>query len=1726
VTANPGGRTASWIGSGALTATIAGLTNGTPYTFAVTAMNALATGPASTASNSATPGPLGAPTNLLAIASSTKAVVTWTAPVSNGGSSITAYIVTANPGGATATWSSGALTATVTGLTNGVPYTFTATATTALATGSASLPSSAVTPAAPLSAPTNVSATTGNAQAVVTWTAPVSNGGSSITAYTVTANPGGATASWSSGALTATVTGLTNGTAYTFTVTATNSIGASSASSNSSAVTPTALGAPTNVSAVASSTQAVVTWTVPVSNGGSSITAYTVTASPGGATATWSSGALTATVTGLTNGVPYTFTATATTALATGPASLPSSAVTPAAPLSAPTNVSATTGNAQAVVTWTAPISNGGSPVTAYIVTANPGGATASWSSGALTATVTGLTNGTAYTFTVTASNAVGNSSASTASNTVTPGPIPISFYEDFGGSIGSASNCCSIKLKQTWYTVPGMGSNLATGTIQAKLRLYGSFTEAWMLWGNTGLAFTTVAANITRLKAPDTAGNDQYKPLPQQIQPRDWHVYTLVRTSSDVTLYVDGFMTVIRPEGLWTDSPIKLGGTNPYTYAGGSTAYMEIDWIRVSDTIATIPSAPTNVAATAGDGQAVVTWSAPSSNGGSAITAYTVTANPGGATASWSSGALTATVTGLTNGTSYTFTVTATNSVGESAASSSAAVTLNPPDTGGGDIVPGVTSFAAIDYPTDHDDWIFSGTKGDRVNIGMQILSSTSNSYVQLYGPNGFEGSPKNSGWPQIQDWYLKDTGTYIIRASSDLSQTGSYSLGLQYEVISDTPGGPITNGATVLGKIDKPGDTDDWTFTGPAGQTVSIGMCTSTQHSNLWCFVQLVDPNGNVEANGGWHSSSKSSSIQDHVLQLSGEYVIKAASRGPAPEQMHEVGQYGLSFSSQTAAPGAPTNVLATASNGEAVVTWSAPADGGATITGYTVTASPGGATATWSSGALTATVTGLTNGTAYTFTVTAANSVGGSPESSPYSAVTPATLPGAPTNVLATASNGQAVVTWTAPASDGGFAITGYTVTANPGGATVMVGGGTLTATFTVLDSSTLYTFSVQANTSGGASAHSSPSTDLFFYEIANWPASGSVNTITGRPHGGDISKYTFLESIDLSPAVGYPIDTPHGIGGATRFEFTCSTSGRQLREFSLSIHDSAGVVLLPSGMSKWSAWAPCDVVKYFNDGQQGTYEWIKIEVTSTASYGTYYYPDGTIRDPNDTIFGQHTLSLPTVTVISAPTAPGAPTNVSATAGNAQAIVTWSAPSSDGGSAITGYTVTASPGGATAIWSSGDLTATVTGLSNGQDYTFTVIATNAVGNSAASSASSAIPVPIGGGGTIAYQKLIASDKAAEDRFGKAVAISGNTAVVGAWQADPDGTEGAGAAYVFVRNGTTWSEQQKLAASDKAAGDRFGYSVAISGDTMVVGAYFADPDGVERAGAAYVFVRNGTAWTEQQKLTASGKAAYDAFGTSVAVSGDTVVVGAYVADSDGIDRAGAAYVFIRSDSTWTQQQKLTASDKATSNHLGYSVAISGDTIVVGAHGAAPEGVTQAGAAYVFTRSGSTWSEQQKLTASDKAAEDSFGRSVAISGNTVVAGAHGATSGGLYSAGAAYVFTRTGSTWTQQQKLTASDKAAENHFGISVAISEDAVVAGAYAAAPDGVTNAGAAYLFVRSGSTWSEQQKLTASDKAQTDLLGASVAIDADTIAVGAAYVDTDGVINAGAAYVFIVQ
>jgi len=440
--------------------------------------------------------------------------------------------------------------------------------------------------------------------------------------------------------------------------------------------------------------------------------------------------------------------------------------------------------------------------------------------------------------------------------------------------------------------------------------------------------------------------------------------------------------------------------------------------------------------------------------------------------------------------------------------------------------------------------------------------------------------------------------------------------------------------------------------------------------------------------------------------------------------------------------------------------------------------------------------------------------------------------------------------------------------------------------------------------------------------------------------------------------------------------------------------------------------------------------------------------------------------------------------------------------------------------------------------------------------------------------GVGQEAYVK--ASNSGASDLFGGAVSISGKTYVVGASSEDGDGSadtdnsaSNAGAAYVFTCDVGQTVQQAYLKASNTEAGDDFGYSVAISGDTIVVGARFEDSganvvNGVESdnsasgAGAAYVFVREpftGT-WTQQAYLKASNAEAGDQFGSSVGIFGDTIVVGAPIEDSSatGVDgdesnnsgnNSGAAYVFVRDPATqmWSQQAYLKASNSGASDTFGSSLAISSDLIVIGASNedsnatgingdGSNNSASSAGAAYVFRRQGVVWSEEAYLKASNTEAGDAYGGSVSISGDSLVVGAsyedgvatgvNGNEGNGSSRAGAAYVYDHDGISWSQAAYVKASTVDAHDSFGSRVSISGDAMMIGAYgedssATGIDGdqannsIQFSGAAYLFIRSGGIWNQHAYFKASNTGFADFFG-RVGISGSSVIIGAMLEDSD--------------
>jgi hypothetical protein len=414
----------------------------------------------------------------------------------------------------------------------------------------------------------------------------------------------------------------------------------------------------------------------------------------------------------------------------------------------------------------------------------------------------------------------------------------------------------------------------------------------------------------------------------------------------------------------------------------------------------------------------------------------------------------------------------------------------------------------------------------------------------------------------------------------------------------------------------------------------------------------------------------------------------------------------------------------------------------------------------------------------------------------------------------------------------------------------------------------------------------------------------------------------------------------------------------------------------------------------------------------------------------------------------------------------------------------------------------------------------------------------------------------KAVAIDRGINDNFGYSVSISGDYAIVGAKNDDQnvvgsDTLFKSGSAYIFKLTGGTWVQQQKLVASDRDAEAEFGFSVAISGNFATVGSVLEDKnatgsDTLINAGAAYVFEQVAGTWIEKQKLVASDRGENDRFGFSVAIDGDYIIIGARLEDEDAsgnatLNNAGSAYIFKQTNGLWLQQQKIVSSDRANLDFFGSCVAINANFAIVGApiedeDSIGANTLNASGSVYIFKQSNGVWSQTQKIVANDREAAANFGSSIAVANNYLVVGAvsedknvNGSTL--ISNAGAAYIFQEIGGSWVQQQKIIASDREAEDFFGNSVAINGNYIIVGSRfeddnVSGADSISNAGAAYIYKLTNGVWSQQQKIVASDRAEEDQFGFSVAINNDFAIVGAFGQDVGAQFDVGAAYIFSIR
>jgi hypothetical protein len=352
----------------------------------------------------------------------------------------------------------------------------------------------------------------------------------------------------------------------------------------------------------------------------------------------------------------------------------------------------------------------------------------------------------------------------------------------------------------------------------------------------------------------------------------------------------------------------------------------------------------------------------------------------------------------------------------------------------------------------------------------------------------------------------------------------------------------------------------------------------------------------------------------------------------------------------------------------------------------------------------------------------------------------------------------------------------------------------------------------------------------------------------------------------------------------------------------------------------------------------------------------------------------------------------------------------------------------------------------------------------------------------------------------------------------VVGCGTTESEGVETLGSVEAPIASS---QESQKLFASDGVSGDQFGTKVSTDGTTLVIGARFADYIGPDN-GAAYVYTRTGSTWTFVQRLTSNTVAstAGEFFGASVAVEGNTIVIGAHKADKAPQQDCGAFYVFQNTNGVWAQVQKVWAPDNTAHDHLGWSISLENGTILVGAPEDDDKG-TDSGSIYFYTLSGSTATYTGKLYGADTVAGDAFGKSLDRDGNTLIAGATGHDTPSPFG-GAAYVFTLSGSTWTQEAKLSSPDITLADQFGFGVSASGNRVLVSAIGSDAKG-SDSGAAYVFLRGANgAWTEEKKLTASDGAALDNLGRGLSLEGNVAVIGSVGKDTYGAYS-GAAYLY---
>ena len=1118
-------------------------------------------------------------------------------------------------------------------------------------------------PSSPASVSPNAPATpvavAGNTQAEITWSAPTSpDAGEQITGYTVTSFPGNLTCS-TAGATSCSITGLTNGTSYRFSVASIDSTGASFSSQLSNAVTPgTIPDSPTNVVATAGNSAVGVTWTQG-SNGGRAITSYTVTAQPGGfsCSSTVPSSTL-CTVTHLTNGTSYSFSVVATNAFGSSVASSTATATPVAVPYPVPF-VTAYPLPGGATVSWSPAISNG-LPISKYVATASPGGASCTATTGTK-CSIAGLTNGTAYTFTVKAVNALGVSLVSPASAPITPVAAP-------SAPTAVSAQALSEAALVSW-TAPAANGSVITGyNVSSSPSGFSCSTTGATSCTVTGLTDgTSYSFSITALSAVGSSpAASSPAVVPTNVPGAPTSVSAVASNGTIAAswtapanhgLAISTYTATAQPGGYsCTSSTTKCTILGLYdgqayvvtvtaTNAAGSSAASAPS---AAITPYTVPTAPLYVTGTPGNASVALHWSLPASTGGSAITKYVATSTPGGLSCS-STSAPSCTVTGLTNGTSYSFSVVAYNAAGQSLASSSTR-NLIPATTPGAP-----TSVLATALPgAAKVSWTAPASNGGSAIYSYTVTSSPGGFSCSAAGPSGCAVLGLTDG------------------VSYSFSVVAVNAMGTSSASVPSAPTNPATAPAAPVAISASPGN---------GSATVSWTAPVSNGGSPVSSYTVTASP-------GGFSCSTSSTNCTVTGLSNGTAYTFTVTSTNAMGSSRPSAGAPSVT---PATTPGAPTTVVAQTLPGAANVTWAPPSsNGGAVITSYTVTAQPGGFSC--STPSTHCAVLGLTDGVSYSFTVTASNWAGSS-ASSAAATVIPSTIPTAPQFVKGAAGNGSITLLWFRPASNGASAITGYTATDGQGDSCVT---STTSCVISGLSNGTSYSFSVTAtNAMGTGPAATSP--------LLVPMTTPDAPQITSAQAGNGSALISWSTPANGGSAItGYTVSDGQG-DSCTTTEDLCVISGLtngQSYSFSVTSTNAAGDSAAsspanvtpatapdaPSGIITVSANASATVswTAPFNEGSAITGYVVSDGqghscTTSTTSCTVSGLSNGSAYVFSVTAvnaLGQSFASLSNpVTPASAPDAPSA---VTATSGDSSASVSWTAPF-DEGSAITSYTVT---------------------------------------------------------------------------------------------------------------------------------------------------------------------------------------------------------------------------------------------------------------------------------------------------------------------------------------------------------------------------------------------------------------------------------------------------------------